>query len=60
MRVWIPKKIEIENMLRTMADQVRDVDKLSDIETLLDDSLSELDCHVTNRANVERGIIKEA
>jgi len=60
MNIWIPKKHDIERILREMADKIRDVDEIREIETYLDDTLSALDCHVTNRANVERGEIKEA
>jgi len=58
-KVWIPKKIEIENMLRNMADKVRVAENISGMEMFLDDLLSELSCHVTNRASVERGDIEE-
>lgn len=59
MQIWVPTKDEIERILRDMADSIKISRKISDIEKFLDDTLSELDCHVTNRANVERGVIHE-
>ena len=56
--VWIPEKRKIEDLLRIAADKVKDSERISDIEDWLQDELSMLDCHITNRANVERGIIK--
>ena len=54
MEIWVPTKWEIENILQEMVNKVSVADKISDIETYLDDSLSELDYHVTNRANREK------
>lgn len=59
MYIWIPKKHRIEDILRNMADKVRASEQISHIEDWLDDELSALECHVTNRANVERGNIKD-
>jgi len=52
--IYVPEKDMIEQMLRDMADKIKHVDEICEIETLLVDSLSELDCHVENRANIER------
>ena len=57
--VWIPKKNEIETLLRQMADKLSHTEQVCDIEEWLLDQFSELDCHISNRANVERRIIKE-
>ena len=50
---------KIEDILRALADKVRDSEKICDIEDYLQDELSMLDCHVANRAGVEIGRIKE-
>ena len=59
MEIWIPKKDEIEHKLRQMADKIKASKTIAEIEPFLEDGLADLDCHVTNRANVERGVINE-
>lgn len=59
MIVWIPKKPEIELMLTRMADKVKGAKEISDIEEWLCDELCKLDCHISNRAGIERGDIAE-
>ena len=54
MEIWVPEKQKIEDILRSLADKVRDSEKISDIEEDLLDELSMLDCHVSNRASRER------
>ncbi len=53
MKIWIPEKEGIEQILRIMADKVRAAERIKDIEEWLDDELSSLECHVTNRASME-------
>ena len=55
MDIWVPEKQKIEELIRAAADKVKDSDKISDIENWLQDELSMLDCHIANRANIERG-----
>uniref|UniRef100_A0A6M3JJ17 Uncharacterized protein n=1 Tax=viral metagenome TaxID=1070528 RepID=A0A6M3JJ17_9ZZZZ len=59
MEIWIPKKDEIEHKLRQMADKIKASKTIAEIEQYLGDEFSDLDCHIINRANIERGNIKE-
>ena len=58
MRHWIPNKAEIEYILRDMANKLKAVNEVSEIEKWLDDGLDSLASHVANRANVEKGVTK--
>jgi len=55
----IPSKYEIEMILGTITGEVRYADKITDIEDWLASQLVSLECHVANRAGVERGEIEE-
>lgn len=54
MIVWIPTKQEIERSFEIMLDKLRASDNVSDLELWLDDELNEMECHISNRAGVER------
>jgi hypothetical protein len=57
-RVWIPEKKRIESMLAEVLDALLKADKVKYVEQYIDDELSGIQCHVANRAAVERGEIK--
>jgi len=59
MKVWIPQKIEIEMLLVGAANKIHSSDTVSEVEEWLDNELSLIDCHISNRAGIERGDIKE-
>ena len=59
MNVWVPKKWEIESMLRDMERRFTDANNVSEVKDWMDDQLNALECHVANRADVESGKIKE-
>ena len=59
MKIWIPTKCEIENMIADMAEKLKRANEVSDIREWLIDRLCELDCHVDNRAGIETGEIAE-
>ena len=58
MKIWIPEKTDIENILNEAMMKLKRADLVSDVEEYLTDTLSELDSHVYNRAGIERGEIK--
>jgi len=60
MRVWIPKKYELERLLQDILDKLKSAKEVSDVEEWIDDALVSLECHVANRAGIERGEISEA
>jgi hypothetical protein len=51
MEIHIPEKWEIEMMLERLAEKAQKAERIADIETELTDGLSELQCHVYNRAS---------
>lgn len=57
LHVWIPAKQDIEMMIQRILDDVRKSDNLSDIEGWIQDELSSIECHISNRASVELGLI---
>lgn len=54
MEIWIPKKHEIENIVRNLADRIKESPNIKDIEEEVDGILSGLQCYVANRADVEK------
>ena len=58
-KILIPQKNEIEMLLQTVIEKLKSANTVSEIEKWLDDELLSLECHISNRANVERGKIKE-
>ena len=54
MKVWIPEKSQIEDMLWTMSLHLGAAKTVSEVEKYLDDKLTELKCHIANRAMEER------
>jgi len=59
MKVWIPKKDEISYFLRNVQSQLDNAETVSEVEEQICDQLNELECHISNRAGVERGEISE-
>lgn len=53
-KVWIPEKFQIVNMLDKLSDKIRMSNTISDIEDDIVDELSSIECHVQNRAIVEK------
>jgi len=58
LEVWIPEKREIENIFESMFNKLRRAETVSDVEDWLLDEMPVLECHISNRSNVERGKIK--
>lgn len=58
--IWIPQKNEIERLLQDILDKLKSAKNISDIEEWIDDALVSLECHVSNRASIERDEISEA
>lgn len=55
-RVWIPEKKIIESMI---LDALRKSDQVKSVEQYIENELSSIQCHIANRAAVERGKIKK-
>jgi hypothetical protein len=53
MQIYIPEKWEIEMMLQRLAEKAQKAERIADIEGELAEGLSELNCHVYNRAREE-------
>uniref|UniRef100_A0A6M3LK99 Uncharacterized protein n=1 Tax=viral metagenome TaxID=1070528 RepID=A0A6M3LK99_9ZZZZ len=58
MNVWIPQKSQIVNLLQDAVYKLSRAYEVKDVESELDDLLTSIQCHVINRANVEKGKIK--
>ena len=59
MEIWIPKKLEIETLLEKVLIRLRKSNNVWEIEEWIDDELSSIGCHVSNRAMLEIKEIKE-
>jgi hypothetical protein len=59
MNIWIPKKYSIEALLEKVIVHLKTAKSVTEIEEYLLDELCEIRCHISNRAAVERGEIKE-
>ena len=60
MNIWIPTKQQIENILEDTLNKLKTAQRVSDIQQGLEDELCELECHISNRANIELGKLEEA
>jgi len=56
MDIWVPTKQEIESMLSDLLAKLRWAKSVSEVAKWADDMLSDLECHIANRANEESKI----
>jgi hypothetical protein len=56
MEVWIPEKWEIENLLESVHLKLKYAEKVSDVSEWAEDQLELIQCHINNRANLDRHI----
>ena len=59
MKIFIPSKFAIENMIEGVLSKLRNAKNVSEVEGWIDDELSSLSCHIANRAGIERGEIRD-
>ena len=58
MNIWIPTKDEIEGLLQNVTNLLKSSKTVSAVEEQICDTLSELECHIENRAGIEEGRIQ--